>query len=147
LNILVEEFNTYKETSKGLEEAIKKEIKKQWDDERNILEGNFYVNINGVDYGFISIEEGGWEDDGKYSFTTDYFQLVSFNCEEIKYPCCKNIIDKLNFFASVDASRTGSYYTGYYYNYDEPEYFKGFISHVPEVVIPAHDTVDIVKFK
>lgn len=144
MNIFVEEFNTYKEIPDGIEEAIKKEIKKQWDDERNILECDFYVDVNGVGYAFVSIEEGDWEDDGKYSFSTDYFQLVSFDCKEIKYPCYKNIIDKLNFFVSVGASRTGSYYTDYYYNYDEPEYFKGYIKHIKEVVIPAHDEV---KFK
>lgn len=142
MNIFVEDLKKLKEVPDGIEEVIKEGVKNKWNDESNIFESDFYIDVNGIGYAFTSIEEGDWDDEGKYSFATDYFQLASFDCKEIKYLCAKNIIEKFNLFASVGASRSGSYYTDYYYNYDSPEYFKGFISHIPEVVIPAHDKVD-----
>lgn len=144
MNYNVEEFNKLKEIESEIESKIKSRINEEWNSGRNILEDDFYCKIDGIAYGFICEEEGDWEDEGKYQFSTDEFKLVSFDDSKEKHPHGKNIIDTFNLFVSVGISRSGSYYTDYYYDYDKPQYFKGEVSHVEEVVIPAHD---IVKFK
>lgn len=147
LNMTVEEFNELKEVPSAIELHIKEEINNQWNDERCILEDEFYLNIEGIGYAFVLFDEDNWEDDGsgKYQYCDEVYELVCFDLSERKYPCGKNILSRFNLFASVSSSRTGSYYTDYYYNYDKPTYYKAEVKHVNEVIIPAHDKVVLNK--
>lgn len=46
-----------------------------------------------------------------------------------------------NLMISLPIIRTGSYYSYYEYQYEEPSYSKIKIKEIPEQIIPAHETV------
>lgn len=66
--------------------------------------------FNDEDPELTIINEGSWIDDGKYSFRTSYVKI------EDKY-------------YEIEQSRSGSYYTDYYY--DDPEVYEV----IPEEVV------------
>lgn len=68
-------------------------------DEDEDTDGEY--NDEGIKYSFV--EEGDWIDDGKYSYREDVFFFPDHNV-----------------YINVSRSRSGSYYSDYYYN--DPEY-------------------------
>ena len=96
-------------------------------------------------YRFKTIDDN-WEDDGKYQYRTEQGQLIEMN---------KNYkeIQSFNFGISREVSRSGSYFTDYYYTNDDYEMFEIEEIVIPEVVIPEHKdqqwnklNIDISKF-
>ena len=98
------------------------------------------VIVNDVKYYLIEVENTGWEDDGKYDFQDATYQVTSV--DENYKP-----IKKYNAFISQSVSRTGSYYSDYYYDYLEIESYRMEVEHVPEKIIPAHDVNKLVTFE
>lgn len=135
--------NDYLSVPIELKEKFLSELKAVWDDERDVFE-EFVLEFEEKKYSTIVANESDWNDEGKYQFKNITYQLVSFDDKEIPYVCKKNIIDKYNLFLDVPTSRTGSYYTDYYYGYTFPTVFEAKVTTVPEVIIPEHKVVEYV---
>lgn len=73
--------------------------------------------VNGVRYALKEIKDWDWSDEGKYSYGECVYQLgiadknVRWNIEEGK---------ELNIFIMQEATRSGSYFSDYYYDYEIP---------------------------
>lgn len=72
-----------------------------------------------------------WDDQGKYQCKNESGQLIEVDDSF-------NEIIRFNFGVSRSVTRSGSYFSDYYYEYDEylPYEIKEVI--VPEVIIPEH---------
>jgi len=97
---------------------------------------DFEYKHDNVIYGFKDVGDDEWEDDGsgKYQYKEEQGQLMSM---DEKY----NEIELFNFGVSRSTSRTGSYYTDYYYDSESYIPFEIKETLIPEQIIPAH-TVD-----
>jgi len=141
MKIEIEELNKLKEVDADLLDVINAnliEFNKTRDDEKDPLE-RFEFHIENIGFGFINRSESSWDDQGKYQYQELIGQLVAWDLNKEKYPCDKSIVERYNLFGRVSCARNGSYYSEYYYTYEEIELFKYEIEHVEEVVIPAHD--------
>lgn len=108
------------------------------------MEDNVELEVDGISYGILEIEDSGWTDEGKYSYSDKMYQLVSFD-KDIGYVCEKSIIDRFDLFINQGMSRSGSYFTDYNYQYDAPTVQIATIERVPEKVIKAHDEVKFIS--
>jgi len=113
-----------------------------FDSEKSLCdEFNETALIEGEKYTFniVSGSSEDWEVEdsaGKYQSTECIYQLVKINDEYEE-------IEKYELYVSEHGSRTGSYYTDWYYTYDR-EIVNKFITHIPEatVIIPAYEKVE-----
>lgn len=141
----VEELKTLKEVARDLLDVVNAnltEFNKNRDDEKDPLK-KFEFHLENIGFAFINRYESSWEDAGKYQYQELIGQLVAWDFNKAKYPCNKSIVERYNLFSTVNCSRSGSYFSEYYYTYDEIHLFKYEIEHVEEVVIPAHDITKI----
>ena len=128
-------------------QTVKNGINNIWKDycERNWLEYGFYVEHDGISYSVIEVDESSWDDEGKYQYQNITYQLVSYNPEIESYPCDESIIDKYNLFFDLPVTRSGSYFSDYFYEYNKPVIRRGTIEHIPVKIIPAHEEVKFVE--
>lgn len=143
-----EKYDYTKEPNKELIDFIKNEINKTNNDyyyERNPIEENNIIKfeLNNINYDVICVYESNWDDEGKYQYQNITYQLVSFDNKKDDYPNKSNIIDKFNLFFDLPVTRSGSYFTDYYYEYDSPKIYRQKIIHIPEKIIPAHDEYEM----
>jgi len=89
------------------------------------------IEIDGVKYGITNFKEDGWDDEGKYQYNTEKGQLCSYDDKW-------NIIEVFDFFLEQNVSRSGSYFSDYYYDYDDINPYTLEKVIVPEQIIPAH---------
>ena len=145
--ITVEELKECKYASDELVEVVKNGIDNIWDSfcEHNWLEDGFGVEHDGVSYSVIEVDESSWDDEGKYQYQNITYQLVSYNPDIESYPCDKSIIDKYDLFFDLPVTRSVSYFSDYFYEYDKPVIRRGTIEDIPEKVIPAHEEVKFVE--
>jgi len=141
MRIKIEELKILKEVDVDLLDVINvnlKEFNKTRDDEKDPLE-RFEFRLENIGFGFINRSESSWDDQGKYQYQELIGQLVAWDLNKQSYPCKASIVENYNLFGRVSCSRNGSYYSDYYYSYEQIQLFKYDIKHVEEVVIPAHD--------
>lgn len=143
-----EKYDYTREPNKELIDFIKNEIKQLNTgtyNEYNPFESDnrFLFELNGVNYDIVELDVTDWIDEGKYQYQDMTYQLVSFNNNEYDYSNENNIIDKFNLFFILPVTRSGSYFTDYYYQYDSPTIHRQKIIHVPEQIIPAHDEYEM----
>lgn len=114
-----------------LEEAVK--IVKQFD-EVTWLE-DVGCEFNGESYAIVFLDESEWKDDGKYQYKEEYGLLCKLNGED-------EVIEKYDISIVNDITRSGSYFSEYYY---ENEFRAEQIVKkvIPEVVIPEHTVITI----
>lgn len=145
--ITVEELKECKYASDELVEVVKNGIDNIWGSycEHNWMEDGFGVEHDGVSYSVIEVDESSWDDEGKYQYQNITYQLVSYNPAIESYPCDENIIDKYNLFFDLPVTRSGSYFSDYFYEYDKPVISRGTIEHIPVKIIPAHEEVKFVE--
>lgn len=137
----VEEVENFAKINLDVIEVFKNQLSSyDFDSEDSSIE-ELEFEFNGINYALRSNGRDDWISDGKYENTTENYQLISYDNSEIKYPCSKNIIDYYNLIISQDVSRTGSYYTDWYYSYYKPDINVVETVTVAEVVIPEHDEV------
>ena len=103
----------------------------------------FAFEDNDISYDVLKLEETSWEDEGKYQFRNELYQLVAYDKTIKPYACDKSITNYFNCFFDVLVTRSGSYFTDYMYWYDEPVMKFARVKHIPEVVIPEHDEVEM----
>jgi len=111
-------------------------------DETNHLEDDFDFDFDDVRYGVTCVEESDWDDEGKYQYQNNVYQLVSYDPSVAGYPCTKNITSNFNLFFELSVKRSGSYFSDYYYQYDCPTIQIASEKIVPEQVIPSHSIVE-----
>ena len=116
---------------RDLEEA--KEIVKRFD-EVTWLE-DVGCEFNGGSYATMLLEESNWEDGGKYQYKEEYGLLCKVDTKGV-------VIDKYDICVVNDITRSGSYFSEYYY---ENEFRAEQIVKkvIPEVVIPEHAVITI----
>ena len=117
-----------------LEEA--KKIIEQMDYE-NWLE-DISETIEGVNYGFDVIDEGDWDDEGKYQYRGD----IGILCQ---YDESWNIVKKYDIAATSSMIRSGSYFTDYYYQYNNLNISQIIQKYIPEQIIPAKTIVTFAE--
>lgn len=145
--ITVEELKECKHASDELVEVVKNGIDNIWDSfcEHNWLEDGFGVEHDGISYSVIEVDESSWDDEGKYQYQNITYQLASYNPAIESYPCDESIIDKYNLFFDLPVTRSGSYFSDYFYEYSKPVISRGTIEHIPVKIIPAHEEVKFVE--
>lgn len=114
-----------------LEEA--KEIVKQFDEVTWLEEVGCW--FNGESYSTVFLDESEWKDGGKYQYKEEYGLLCKLNGED-------KVIEKYDISIVNDITRSGSYFSEYYY---ENEFRAEQIVKkvIPEVVIPEHTVITI----
>jgi len=106
------------------------------DNEESIIDTDVVINDTKHYFEIVEGDQDDWDDDGKYQYSNYVAQLVEIddNFNEVK---------RYELYVREDVSRTGSYYTDYYYGYERTIVEKH-ITEVPEEirVIPAHVIVE-----
>lgn len=140
--IPVEEFTKCKPASDELIEKVK-----EWVSNLNSLEDCRDFHFGNLAYNLYCVEEGDWDDEGKYQYQYNLYQLASYDENVKKWLCDESLVDKYNIFLGQCVTRCGSYFSDYYYEYDKPDISIAYVEHIPEVVIPAHDEVKLKELK
>ena len=96
------------------------------------------IDIDNKSYGFSCIEDDAWEDDGrgKYFYKCSKYVLGLF-CGDESW----KFVEKYNVVALQCVTKTGSYYTDWYYEYYTPKFSYAYEEVVPEQIIPAYTRV------
>ena len=114
-----------------LEEA--KEIVKQFD-EVTWLE-DVGCEFDGERYGTEALLESDWDDGGKYQYKEEYGLLCKLDNDY-------TVIEKYDVCIINDITRSGSYFSEYYYE-TELRVERIIEKVIPEVVIPEHTVITI----
>lgn len=133
----VEEVKLFKTPAHEVIDKLKEVIDDTFDDESDCLECLQFV-LDGVTYALRETVDNTWESEGKYEYNTSEFQLCSYTSDW-------KIIDKFNIYVKESVSRTGSYYSDWYYSYEKPYIQEIHIETIPEKIIPKHDEVKFVN--
>ena len=130
---MIEFENVNYEELKHMELETAKEIVKQFD-EVTWLE-DVGCEFNGERYGTEALLESDWDDQGKYQYQEEYGLLCKLD------ESC-NVVEKYDICIVNDVTRSGSYFSEYYY---ENEFRAEQIVKkvIPEVVIPEHTVITI----
>ena len=104
-------------------------------DYRHLLE-DVGGEVNGKRYGFHIVEEGDWGDEGKYQFRND----IGILCE---YDEDWNTVKMFNIAATSDMTRSGSYFSEYYYEYDKLTVNKVIKKIIPKQIIPEREVITL----
>lgn len=118
----------------SLEDA--KRIVEEFDNE-SFLE-DISDEVNGVNYGVKVLDEGSWDDEGKYQYRTD----VGVLCE---YDEKWNIVKMFDIAVTSQITRNGSYFSDYNYDYENLEVNKIIKKVIPKKVIPERTVVTLEK--
>lgn len=92
--------------------------------------------VNGKRYGFYVVEEGDWDDEGKYQFRND----IGILCE---YDEDWTVTKMFNVAAMSCMTRSGSYFTDYYYEYDKLVVSKVIKKVIPKQIIPEREIITL----
>lgn len=92
--------------------------------------------VNGINYGIRVLEEGNWDDEGKYQYRTD----IGVLCE---YDKDWNLVKMYDIAVTSQITRSGSYFSDYYYEYDDLEVNKIIQKVIPKQVIPKRTVVTL----
>lgn len=130
---MIEFENVNFEELKHMDLKEAKEIVKQFD-EVTWLEDVVCV-INGEKYGTEDLLESDWDDGGKYQYKEEYGLLCKLDDDY-------TVIEKYDICVVNDITRSGSYFSEYYYEneFRAEQIVKKII---PEVVIPEHMVITI----
>ena len=115
----------------NLDEA--KEIIKKFDDVTWLEDTG--CEINGNKYTIEILLESDWEDGGKYQYKEEYGLLCKIGDSD-------EVIEKYDICVVNDITRSGSYFSDYYYE-NELKVEQIVKKIVPEVVIPEHIVITI----
>lgn len=92
--------------------------------------------VNGVNYGVKVLDEGNWEDKGKYQYRTD----VGVLCQ---YDERWNVVKMFDIAVTSEITRSGSYFTDYNYDYEDLELNKIIKKVIPKQIIPERTVVTL----
>ena len=129
------------ELTSKLESIISNERRNK-DEDYSVCE-SLRFDFDGFDYALIEVDEDSISDEGKYQYGGEIYQFVEFDKAIASYPCEKSITKKFNLFVREDWTRSGSYFSNYYYEYDYPDLFSYEVVTIPEKVILEHEELKI----
>ena len=92
--------------------------------------------VNGVNYCVEVFNEGDWVDKGKYQYRTDIGVLCE--CDD-KW----NVVKMFDIAVISKIKRSGSYFSEYYYGYDELVVNKILEKVIPKQIIPERTVVTL----
>jgi len=92
---------------------------------------DFSYTKDGKIYGFKEVGDDSWDDQGKYQYKYEEGQLMEMDEKYVE-------VQLFPFGVTRSVSRSGSYFSDYYYDKDEYEMFEITSIEIPEVIIPAH---------
>ena len=113
----------------GLEEA--KKIVSHFDNEDWYEE--LGSTIDGVEYGLDIVDEGDWIDEGKYQ----YKDVTGILCETLE----DGSVTKYDIAVTQYITRSGSYFSEYYYEYDPLQVDQLVQKVIPQQIIPERTVV------
>lgn len=121
------------EELKHMDLETAKEIVKQFDDVTSLEDAGCV--IDGERYNTQYLMESDWDDQGKYQYKEEYGLLCKLDGEGV-------VIDKYDICVANDITRSGSYFSEYYYE-NEFRVEQIVKKVIPEVVIPEHTVITI----
>jgi len=92
---------------------------------------DFSYKHDGKIYGFYRVDEDNREDEGKHQYKTESGVLIEM---DEKY----HEIQRFDYGVSRSVQRSGSYFLGYYYDYEPYDAYEIVEELIPKVIIPAH---------
>ena len=137
------EMKFTKIASDELVEAILGEVYNIYNGVSDILDG-FTILIDNINFAFVCVLDSGWDDQGKYQYSSTDYQLVSYNHSKRSYPTDDNILEYYDFIFTQHISKSGSYFSDFCFEYYKPEPYKLKEVIVPEVIIPEHTEIRCV---
>ena len=118
----------------SLEDA--KKIVAEFDNEQ-FLE-DIGEEVNGVNYGVMVLEEGDWDDGGKYQYRSDIGVLYELDNDW-------NMTRMFDIAVTSQMTRSGSYFSDYYYEYEDLEVNKIIKKVIPKQVIPERTVITLAE--
>lgn len=128
------ELNYDELSEMSLEDA--KKIVEEFDNE-HFLE-DIGEEVNGINYGIRVLDEGNWDDEGKYQYRTD----IGVLCE---YDKNWNVVKMFDIAITSEITRSGSYFSDYYYEYEPLTVNKIIKKVIPKQVIPERTVVTVAE--
>lgn len=86
------------------------------------------ATIDGVEYGLDIVDEGDWDDQGKYQ----YKNVTGILCEILE----DGSVTKYDIAVTQYITRSGSYFSEYYYEYDPLQVDQLVLKVIPQQIIP-----------
>lgn len=108
-----------------------KEIVSHFDNEDDFEE--LGATIDGVEYGLKIIDETNWDDQGKYQ----YKDVTGILCEILE----DGSVTKYDVAVTQYITRSGSYFSDYYYDYDPLQVDQLVQKVIPQQIIPERTIV------
>lgn len=108
-----------------------KEIVSHFDNEDNFEE--LGASIEGVEYGLGIVDESNWDDQGKYQ----YKYVTGVLCKTSE----DGSITKYDIAVTQYITRSGSYFSDYYYDYDPLQVDQLVQKVIPQQIIPERTIV------
>lgn len=118
----------------SLEDA--KKIVEEFDNETSLED--IGQEVNSVNYSVNILDEGCWEDGGKYQYKTDIGVLCECDTNW-------NIVKMFNIAVTSNVTRSGSYFSEYNYEYENLEVNKIIEKVIPQQIIPERTVVTLEK--
>lgn len=84
--------------------------------------------IDGVEYGLDIVDEGDWDDQGKYQ----YKDVTGILCEILE----DGSVTKYDIAVTQYITRSGSYFSEYYYEYEPLQVDQLVLRVIPQQIIP-----------
>lgn len=108
-----------------------KEIVSHFDNEDDFEE--LGATIDGVEYGLDIVDEGDWNDQGKYQ----YKDVTGVLCKTSE----DGSVTKYDIAVTQYITRSGSYFSDYYYDYDPLQVDQLVQKVIPQQIIPERTIV------
>lgn len=86
------------------------------------------ATIDGVEYGLDIVDEGNWDDQGKYQFK----DVTGILCEILE----DGSVSKYDIAVTQYITRSGSYFSEYYYEYEPLQVDQLVLRVIPQQIIP-----------
>lgn len=120
------EFNINFEELEHMDLEKAKEIVSHFDNEDWYEE--LGAIIDGVEYGLDIVDEGDWDDQGKYQ----YKDVTGILCEILE----DGSVTKYDIAVTQYITRSGSYFSKYYYEYEPLQVDQLVLRVIPQQIIP-----------
>lgn len=112
-----------------------KEIVSHFDNEDDFEE--LSATIDGIEYGLKIVDETDWDDQGKYQ----YKDVTGILCEILE----DGSVTKYDIAVTQYITRSGSYFSDYYYDYDPLQVDQLVQKVIPQQIIPERTIVTFAE--
>lgn len=89
---------------------------------------DLYANIYGIEYGTYIVDESNWDDQGKYQ----YKDVTGVLCKTSE----DGSVTKYDIAVTQHITRSGSYFSEYYYEYEPLQVDQLVLRVIPQQIIP-----------